>query len=46
MLFRVSNRSMLSLAETAEALLQFLEEMRQQRRDELLAIVAARALGR
>ena len=37
---------MLSIAETAEALLQFLEEMKQKDRDDLLSLAAARALGR
>ena len=43
---RVSSKAMLSIAETAEALLQFLEEMKQKDRDDLLSLAAARALGR
>lgn len=44
--YSVSEKAMLNIAETAEALLQFLEEMRQGRREGLLVVAAVRALGR
>lgn len=43
---RAVGRAMSSLAETAEALLQFLEEMRAQGRTNLMAVAATRALAR
>lgn len=43
---RVSEQAVLSIAEAAEALLQFLEQMRQQGRGDNLAVAAVRALGR
>jgi hypothetical protein len=43
---RAAGRAMSSLAETAEALLQFLEEMRMQGRTQLIAVAATRALAR
>ena len=43
---RVASKAMTSIAETAEAILQFLEAMKEKERDDLLSLAAARALGR
>ena len=43
---RVASRAMSSLSETAEALLQFLQELRGQNSGDMIAVAAVRALGR